>query len=493
METVSKERIAKAVKHNLRLSKVPHSNPESPVNIIFSPKYVFKVEGKKYKPVIRREEDYIDYIKAFWNYVQYKRLKEGKKAFRRNTNPAVEFIIAFDKEARDFVNNPQNWEELDKRAKKFIKTLEEKFGIKAVVGVRHSDETTTHYHILFMNYSFKQGKTFTKVFKSKREFSQLQDLVAEAFKDLGFERGEKYDPNKHTHKQIHKSIWELHKELPKEIEQKRQELKALEELIEQRKKEAEALKELKRKKEQLEKEIEELKMIEARISERRKLLEKLLQEEEAKRSELEDLEEQIKRKRNTIKILEKRIKSTYEFGVQLTLTDVGERKLLKNLVEKVENLLKKYEKEVGVLSKRKEIRLTNDEFEEFLTQLMDHLEEELSPLFDLARINKWTFNQLEKAKQEERRYWKQQVDKLRKKLFELEDLDLENYELKATLKQLKQQFEDLQRKNEELNRLLKNLRSQLRQIGLDFDAEGNLREYEEPEPPSYGYGFRPKF
>jgi len=164
------------------------------------------------------------------------------------------------------------------------------------------------------------------------------------------------------------------------------------------------------------------------------------------------------------------------------------------LEEVVEELLKKYEKEAGIFSKKKEIKLTADELGEFKSQLIEQIESEMEPIVKLAKINKWTADQVEKARQEERQYWEQKVQKLRGKLFELaeknENLDWENHELKGTVKQLKQKLEDLQRKNEEINRLLRNLRSQLRRMGLDFDERGNLRKYEEPESPDYDFGPR---
>jgi len=231
VETVSKSSISKAVYHNLRIKNLPHTSSDKLIKVIHSNISDFEIDGKIYKPIIDSIDNFIEYLHTLWDYVQLTRVKKGLKPFRRNTNPYIEFIIAFDKNSRDFVNDPKNWPALDKRAYKFIKMLEEKFGIKAVLGVRHSDETTTHYHILFLNYSWDKQKTFTKLFKSKREFAQLQDLVTECFEDLGFQRGEKYDPSKHKYKQIHKSVWQLHKELPKEIEAKRRELERLEKKI----------------------------------------------------------------------------------------------------------------------------------------------------------------------------------------------------------------------------------------------------------------------
>jgi vacuolar-type H+-ATPase subunit I/STV1 len=251
-ETISKDKIPKLIKHDLRLVNIPHADSSKPINVIFKTSYSVKIDGTVYSPIIRDWNDLTDAIFGYWNYINYLRVKQGKKPFRKSTRPVVEFIIAFDKEARDFVNNPENWEKLDERAKKYIKLLEERFGIIPLVAVRHSDETTTHYHILFLNYSVKHKKTFTKLFKNRREFSQLQDLVAEVFSDLGFKRGEKYNPEIHKHKAIHKSVRELHKELPKEIEQKRKELQQLENLIAEKEKElAELNKEIEQKRKEL--------------------------------------------------------------------------------------------------------------------------------------------------------------------------------------------------------------------------------------------------
>jgi chromosome segregation ATPase len=336
----------------------------------------------------------------------------------------VEFIIAFSKEARDFVNNPENWEKLDERARKYIKLLEEKFGILPIIGVRHSDETTTHYHILFLNYSIKYKKTFTKLFKNRREFSQLQDLVAEVFSDLGFKRGEKYDPSKHTHKAIHKSVRELHKELPKEIEQKRKELAELDKIIAEKLKTLEQLKEKEAVLININKEIERLKptlqSLQSRKRKEEEELFKLLRKKEEEERELarlkeqkEKLQQELARLEQILKDLERRKKQFQAEENELTqrlkkiqaeieslqtafpeATDRELSKLASEIATAITRSFNEHAEEIGLI--RKEKALKEEKLNNFKSSVFSQVATTLKKLLILAKKGKMTEKEIQK-------------------------------------------------------------------------------------------------
>lgn len=538
VETVSKDRIAKAVYHNLRLKEVPHADRNGEISLIFSAKYRLRIEGKLYEPIIESPEDWVDYLHALWNYVQYIRLKEGLKPFRRNTNPIVEFIIVFSKDSRDFVNDSKNWEVLDGRAKKFIKRLEEEYGIKVILGVRHSDETTTHYHILAINYSFKWKKTFTKLFRSRKEFSRLQDLVAESFKDLGFQRGEKYDPSKHTYKQIHKSIWELHKELPKEIEAKREELKRIEEDIEKRKGELKKLRELLTVKGKLEKEIahleemyrgiltrqrealSEIEKLERRISElrpayselentlkkRQKELEEFLRKQTEEEKRLRKLKEESKRYEVAINNLRRTYEELERIWESLRGVEEEKENIQLLIRREIEESFKKFEVTEGFLRKESVIKLFPKDLKEIAEQIAKEVGEKLESYIKLAKVGLTTEERVKRLlgeeikrikaqiREEEKERYEKQLSHLKKLVWgELNKIkpcifcEEEEYsigDLTKAVKLLKDEKEKAQKKAEELSKrlkerevleaILRRVIEQLSEMGFIVDERGNI-------------------
>jgi chromosome segregation ATPase len=507
MQTISRDKIPKAIKHDLRLARIPHADSSKPINVIFKTTYAIEIKGKKYAPLIKDYEGLIDAIFGYWNYINYLRLKQGKKAFRRNTRPVVEFIIAFDREARDFVNNPENWEKLDERARKYIKLLEEKFGILPIIGVRHSDETTTHYHILFLNYSTKYKKTFTKLFKNRREFSQLQDLVAEVFSDLGFKRGEKYDPSKHTHKAIHKSVRELHKELPKEIEQKRKELAELDKIIAEKLKTLEQLKEKEAVLININKEIERLKpTLSAYRSKKKKLeeeLQELLRKKEEEERELKQLKEQKEKLQQELVRLQEILKELEERNKKLQAEETELNKKLEQVKQKlkeledfkktfssaetekekfanyIDSLLETVKKpfliEEGILKKSKVVKIPDKEFNDVKKVIKDKLINQVEKTFVLAEIGKLNKEELEKAKNKE-------LEKLRK-IFntaveqEVKGIkyDLEK-EYETKIQQLKEKIEELK---EEMQ-IYKEI-AEVFKVNTPYEAEIQKEHYDKLE------------
>jgi len=285
-----------------------------------------------------------DWILNEWSFIQKDFKKHNKRKLRKDTGLIIEGIITFSKDSRDFVNDERNWNELDKRALEFVKTLEEEWNTKAVYLVRHSDEYTTHYHFAVMNYNYQTHQTIRAKLK-KRDTSQLQDKVADAFQDLGFLRG------KHLAKRIEEegefantrnwgSVFSIHKKL-------------LHEIVELEKKEKELLEKIKKYEELVSKKEEKLKRLENEIKEKEsKCEEKLLKGQKT-------LEKYLKRL--------KRAKKEYGEIIQLRnqLEEVlKENKRLKEENEKLKKLLEDKKEEINKDDTKAELKRILKEIEE---------------------------------------------------------------------------------------------------------------------------------
>ena len=112
-------------------------------------------------------------------------------------NHLVEFVVSLSEEQSNFYLD--NGEDLSNGIEKFIENLNENYGINTLMYSQHFDEghyensevkRNTHYHLVAYNYSIKDEKAILSSFK-KQDFRDLQDLVANSFKEVGldFDRG----------------------------------------------------------------------------------------------------------------------------------------------------------------------------------------------------------------------------------------------------------------------------------------------------------------
>ena len=149
-----------------------------------------------------------------------------KKAPRKDANYYISGIITFSKEARDNVNSRPP----DGQAKAFVEDLSRSLNLKILYAIRHSDESTDHYHFMLENVD-TEGRAKARTL-NKKALSGIQDKAGEFFSQIGIKRGikkkerlEKGEPYANT---VHRSVHQLHVDLPKEIgvlEEKRDDLK----------------------------------------------------------------------------------------------------------------------------------------------------------------------------------------------------------------------------------------------------------------------------
>ena len=141
--------------------------------------------------------------------------KTIKKKPRKDANFFLSGVLTFDKSARDLVNQQPP----DALAEKFVNDLSAQYGVKAIYLVRHSDESTNHYHFLMENIN-EQGRAVTNRL-NRQALARLQDKAGEVFSEIGLSRGikkiERLVKGEEYSKTVHRSVRELHNDLPREI------------------------------------------------------------------------------------------------------------------------------------------------------------------------------------------------------------------------------------------------------------------------------------
>jgi len=87
------------------------------------------------------------------------------------------------------ITNKKDRSSLDQSAEMFLASMHYMYGTYPLYLVRHEDETTVHYHFVAENFDYDKARTVQRALESK-EFSNMQDLVAEAFGNEHYKRGE---------------------------------------------------------------------------------------------------------------------------------------------------------------------------------------------------------------------------------------------------------------------------------------------------------------
>lgn len=144
--------------------------------------------------------------------------KATKKAPRKDANFFLSAVISFSKEARQMVNeNPP--ESLDTLAVKYAEDFSSKFDVKLLYCGVHVDESTRHYQFFTENINGKGNSLKNQL--TKKDLSALQDRAGEIFAEVGLSRGikkiERIANGEDYSKTVHRSVKQLHEDLPREI------------------------------------------------------------------------------------------------------------------------------------------------------------------------------------------------------------------------------------------------------------------------------------
>lgn len=169
------------------------------------------------KPLLEWEEEFTveKVAKVLGNYkkeIVQDYEHHQKQKFQTKTKPFLSGIIAFTNKEKQYCNN--YLELLDYTAIKFIDDFCKSKHTKCVYLVRHSDETSVHYHFMLLDYNFEKHTTIKF---SKVDLSYQQTRLNREFKVVfpHAKRGKFRSHTRHTTRAEHLS----------QIEQERDRLK----------------------------------------------------------------------------------------------------------------------------------------------------------------------------------------------------------------------------------------------------------------------------
>ncbi|AGA32405.1 Plasmid recombination enzyme type 1 [Thioalkalivibrio nitratireducens DSM 14787] len=163
-------------------------------------------------------------------------LRRKARSIRKDGIVALKGLLGFSAKAQPEIESLAK-EDQDRRFKKAAEAVAAALGTTLVGLVVHRDEAVLHAHFVLDGYGHDGKPLSTKL--TKGTCSGLQDTVATAYADLGITRGkylaERIQDGEDYSKTIHRSVRELHRDLPRELEAvraqvaaKRAELDALE-------------------------------------------------------------------------------------------------------------------------------------------------------------------------------------------------------------------------------------------------------------------------
>jgi hypothetical protein len=181
----------------------------------------------------KKTPDYVDQSKSHLNSVilatpkpstirdeiAANRLAAGQKKLQANARTTIAGIITFGTEAQSTIQNLSERAQNDLFEKVAARVAREtKHPILGLVV--HRDESAIHAHFTLRGYRLENGREQAPRL-TPTDLKRLQDVVAEEVRHLGIERGtpkaERQARGDSLDKVIHRSVAELHADLPKEI------------------------------------------------------------------------------------------------------------------------------------------------------------------------------------------------------------------------------------------------------------------------------------
>ena len=336
-ETASKKRSISLINHDFRIRK-PNYLRDNMYHNKFENLY-FNFSANKSKELSKKSYDEYNEL--------YKKKHKRNLRIDKNSDFLTGVIITSNI-VNDWLENQKiSKKELEECFINSIPMIEDK--IKEILGeklklfhyVIHYDEKTPHLHFAFSNHTSKGEAAFYKIKKSGR-LNEFQDVVADVFKDIELERGERKSKAKHL------NIVQMHKEEIKSLQSEIKDIQSFKKSIKS---------DIEKTKEQKKKELDEL---DIEIKTKRALINDLKTDIQNKKqvqvSQVKDLEEKIEK--DTQKILSsskdiivlenttKEVLNEYSKVNFIWLKENSYDFLLKNneeLEKKVENLEEKLE------------------------------------------------------------------------------------------------------------------------------------------------------
>ncbi len=155
--------------------------------------------------------------------------KRTRQKVQRKQAVLVEGIITFSRAAQSIVL--KNLEQAHARAFALVEDIVRSFGhgAKLVSLVYHGDESAPHYHFVLEGVGADGRAVLQRV--HKRQGVHIQELAGQAFATMGIQRGipviQRIQRGDDRSKTVHRSVRQLHADLPKELAAKQRQVAAV--------------------------------------------------------------------------------------------------------------------------------------------------------------------------------------------------------------------------------------------------------------------------
>lgn len=163
-----------------------------------------------------------------------RKLRQCQRAMKKNAAVGTRGIITFGAEAGQMFESLSNAQQ-DRAFRALTKAIARRLNTTVHSLVVHNDEATIHAHFVLAAYDM-EGHPLSKS-TSPKVLSELQDITYEVMSGFcpSIERGHRYGDRiaaGATYAEtIHKSVRELHRDLPNDLAKKRNELATLEQAV----------------------------------------------------------------------------------------------------------------------------------------------------------------------------------------------------------------------------------------------------------------------
>jgi gas vesicle protein len=155
-----------------------------------------------------------------------------KQKMRKNTNIATVGIISFGTEAQKVISSLSPKEQ-DRLFVEAASRIAEYLNTTCEYVAVHRDESAIHAHFRMPSWDIDGMPLSHRIYR--REASHLQDIAGEVYAQYGIHRGEKKElrlaRGDDVKKIIHRSVRQLHEDLPREVEALTEKVRKAEDMI----------------------------------------------------------------------------------------------------------------------------------------------------------------------------------------------------------------------------------------------------------------------
>jgi len=169
-------------------------------------------------------------------------IRPTKRAMKKDAAIATNGIITFGTEAQPIIENLSK-DEQNKLFQETATRIADRLNTDLTGLVVHRDESAIHAHFQMLAVN-RDGLPLSKIIDRKTA-KELQDIAGEVYKQHGITRGtpkaERLARGDDLSKIVHRSVAELHRDLPAEIEAKRREIEAQRKALDDQRRELDEL------------------------------------------------------------------------------------------------------------------------------------------------------------------------------------------------------------------------------------------------------------